>query len=217
VAAGQRVGLLDAIKMASPTMLLGTSTVHGAFTREVIEAMAASAERPLIFPISNPTPLMEAMPADVLAWSNGKALVATGSPIDPVTYNGITHTIGQANNAFVFPGIGLGVVVAGAQRVTKGMLDASAKAVARQSQPHPVPRCCPTSRICARCRQSSPRRSTTLRWRTGSPPRSPTTSCKPSSAPCGCPNTRNHVSRNSPGVEKGDYRADAAMVVGRLG
>jgi malate dehydrogenase (oxaloacetate-decarboxylating) len=135
VAAGQRVGLLDAIKMASPTMLLGTSTVHGAFTREVIEAMAASAERPLIFPISNPTPLMEAMPADVLAWSNGKALVATGSPIDPVTYNGITHTIGQANNAFVFPGIGLGVVVAGAQRVTKGMLDASAKAVARQSNP----------------------------------------------------------------------------------
>jgi malate dehydrogenase (oxaloacetate-decarboxylating) len=71
----------------------------------------------------------------VLAWSNGKALVATGSPIDPVTFNGITYTIGQANNAFVFPGIGLGVIVAGAQRVTKNMLDASAKAVARQSNP----------------------------------------------------------------------------------
>jgi malate dehydrogenase (oxaloacetate-decarboxylating) len=135
VAAGKRVGLVEAIKMASPTILLGTSTVHGAFTREVIEAMAASTERPLIFPISNPTSLMEAEPADVLAWSNGKALVATGSPIDPVTFNGITYTIGQANNAFVFPGIGLGVIVAGAQRVTKNMLDASAKAVARQSNP----------------------------------------------------------------------------------
>jgi malate dehydrogenase (oxaloacetate-decarboxylating) len=135
VAAGQHVGLVEAIKMASPTILLGTSTVHGAFTREVIEAMAAATDRPLIFPISNPTPLMEAMPADVLAWSNGKALVATGSPIDPVTYNGVTYSIGQANNAFVFPGIGLGVVVAGAQRVTKKMLDASAKGVARQSNP----------------------------------------------------------------------------------
>jgi malate dehydrogenase (oxaloacetate-decarboxylating) len=135
VAAGHRVGLVEAIKMASPTMLLGTSTVHGAFTREVVEAMAAATERPLIFPISNPTALMEAMPADVLAWSNGKALVATGSPIEPLTYDGVTYTIGQANNAFVFPGIGLGVVVAGAQRVTKGMLDASAKAVARQSDP----------------------------------------------------------------------------------
>jgi malate dehydrogenase (oxaloacetate-decarboxylating) len=135
VTAGQHVGLVEAIKMASPTILLGTSTVHGAFTREVIEAMAAATDQPLIFPISNPTPLMEAMPADVLAWSNGKALVATGSPVDPVTYNGVTYTIGQANNAFVFPGIGLGVVVAGAQRVTKKMLDASAKAVAHQSNP----------------------------------------------------------------------------------
>ena len=135
VAPGHRVGLLEAIKLASPTILLGTSTVHGAFTRDVIEAMAASTERPLIFPISNPTTLMEAMPADVLEWSRGKALVATGSPVDPVTYNGVTYTIGQANNAFVFPGIGLGVVVSGAQRVTKNMLDAAAKAVARQSKP----------------------------------------------------------------------------------
>jgi malate dehydrogenase (oxaloacetate-decarboxylating) len=135
VGAGHRVGLVEAVKLASPTILLGTSTVHGAFTREVVEAMAASTDRPLIFPISNPTPLMEATPADVLAWSGGKALVATGSPVDPVTYNDITYTIGQANNAFVFPGIGLGVIVAGAQRVTTTMLDASAKAVARQSNP----------------------------------------------------------------------------------
>ena len=135
VPAGQRVGLVEAIKVASPTMLLGCSTVYGAFTREVIEAMMASTERPLVFPISNPTSRMEAIPADVLAWSNGKALVATGSPVAPVQYDGTAYTIGQANNALVFPGIGLGVIVAGAQRVTQNMLDASAKAVARQADP----------------------------------------------------------------------------------
>jgi malate dehydrogenase (oxaloacetate-decarboxylating) len=135
VAAENRMGLVDTIKMASPTILLGCSTVHGAFTRAVIQAMAASTERPLIFPISNPTSRMEAMPADVIAWSDGKALVATGSPVAPVEYDGTTYTIGQANNALVFPGIGLGVVVAGAQRVTNRMLDATAKAVARQTDP----------------------------------------------------------------------------------
>jgi malate dehydrogenase (oxaloacetate-decarboxylating) len=135
VAAGDRVGLVEAIKMASPTILLGCSTVHGAFTREVIQAMAASTERPLIFPISNPTPLMEAMPADVIAWSDGRALVASGSPVAPVEYNGISYTIGQCNNALVFPGIGLGVLVAGAQRVTNRMLDAAAKALARRADP----------------------------------------------------------------------------------
>jgi malate dehydrogenase (oxaloacetate-decarboxylating) len=91
-----RVGLVDAIKMASPTMLLGCSTVPGAFTRDVIEAMVASTERPLIFPISNPTSRMQAMPADVLQWSDGKALVATGSPVSPVQYHRITYNIGQA-------------------------------------------------------------------------------------------------------------------------
>ena len=135
VAAGSRVGLVDTIKMASPTVLLGCSTVHGAFNRAVIQAMAASTERPLIFPISNPTSRMEAMPADVIAWSDGKALVATGSPVTPVEYDGTTYTIGQANNVLVFPGIGLGVIVAGAVRVTNGMLDAAAKAVARLADP----------------------------------------------------------------------------------
>jgi malate dehydrogenase (oxaloacetate-decarboxylating) len=133
--AGNRVGLIDTIKMASPTMLVGTSTVHGAFNREVIEAMAASTERPLILPLSNPTSRLEAVPADVLAWSHGKALVATGCPIAPVEYDGTTYTIGQANNVLVFPGIGLGVIVAGAWRVTKGMLDAAAKALAREADP----------------------------------------------------------------------------------
>ena len=137
VDAGDRMGLLDTIKMASPTILIGCSSVPGAFSREVIEAMAAATERPLIFPISNPTSRMEAMPADIIGWSDGKALVATGSPVAPVEYNGMTHSIGQANNVLVFPGIGLGVVVAGAQRVTKRMLDAAAKAVAQQADPNP--------------------------------------------------------------------------------
>jgi malate dehydrogenase (oxaloacetate-decarboxylating) len=128
-----RVGLVETIKMASATILLGTSTVHGAFTRDVIEAMAASTDRPLIFPISNPTEKIEAMPADVLGWSGGRALVATGIPVDPVEYDGTTYAIGQANNFLVFPGLGLGVIVAGAQRVTKGMLEAAAKAVAREA------------------------------------------------------------------------------------
>src|ERR1700694_3699318 len=135
IAAGNRVGLLEAIKMASPTMLVGTSTVHGAFDREVIEAMAASTQRPLILPLSNPTSRMEAMPADVLAWSYGKALVATGTPVGPVEHNGTSYSIGQANNALVFPGLGLGVIVAGAKRVTKGMLDAAAKALGQQVDP----------------------------------------------------------------------------------
>ena len=135
IAAGNRVGLLEAIKMAAPTILVGTSTVHGAFDREVIEAMAASTQRPLILPLSNPTSRMEAMPDDVLAWSDGKALVATGTPVGPVEHNGTSYSIGQANNALVFPGLGLGVIVAGAKRVTKGMLDAAAKALGRQVDP----------------------------------------------------------------------------------
>jgi malate dehydrogenase (oxaloacetate-decarboxylating) len=129
------VGLLEAIKMAAPTILLGSSTVHGAFTREVIEAMAASTPRPVILPLSNPTSRMEAIPADVLAWSDGKALVATGSPIAPVQHNGSTYRIGQANNVLVFPGIGRGIIISGARRVTKNMLDAAAKAVASKTDP----------------------------------------------------------------------------------
>jgi malate dehydrogenase (oxaloacetate-decarboxylating) len=132
---GTQAGLVDTIKIASPTILLGTSTAHGAFTQEVIEAMAAATERPMVFPISNPTSRIEAMPADVLAWSHGAALVATGIPVDPVQYNGMRYEIGQANNFLVFPGLGLGVVVAGAQRITKAMLEAAAKAVAGQTDP----------------------------------------------------------------------------------
>ena len=135
VPAGKQVGLVEAIKLATPTILIGSSTVYGAFSRDVIEAMTAATERPLIFPLSNPTSRMEAMPADILAWSGGKALVATGSPIPPVQYNDTTYTIGQANNALVFPGLGLGVIIAGAERVTKTMLDAAAKGIARHADP----------------------------------------------------------------------------------
>ncbi|MEE3063869.1 MAG: NAD-dependent malic enzyme [Actinomycetota bacterium] len=135
VPAGERVGLVEAIKLASPTLLLGCSTVFGAFTREVVEAMAAACERPMIFPLSNPTSRMEAMPADVLAWSNGRALVATGTPVAPTEYNGVTYSIGQANNVLVFPGLGLGIIVAGARRLTRAMLHAAAKAIAGQASP----------------------------------------------------------------------------------
>ena len=134
-AAGDRVGLVDAIKLASPTILLGSSAVFGAFTEKVVQAMTASCERPMIFPLSNPTSRMEAMPADVLQWSDGKALITTGTPVAPIEYDGITYSIGQANNVLVFPGIGLGIIVAGARLLTKGMLQAAAKAVVRQASP----------------------------------------------------------------------------------
>jgi malate dehydrogenase (oxaloacetate-decarboxylating) len=135
VAAGGRVELVDAIKLASPTILLGSSTVFGAFNQKVIEAMTTSCEQPMIFPLSNPTSRMEAMPADVLEWSDGRALITTGTPVAPVEYNGTSYTIGQANNVLVFPGIGLGVIIARARLVTPGMLQAAARAVVHQASP----------------------------------------------------------------------------------
>ncbi|GAA2261463.1 NAD-dependent malic enzyme [Kitasatospora cystarginea] len=129
------VSLLETVRRTAPTILLGTSTAHGAFTREVVEAMTEGTERPIIFPISNPTSRIEAMPADVIAWSGGKALVATGIPVPPVEFEGVTYEIGQANNALLYPGLGLGTIVSGASRVTAGMLLAAAQAVADQVDP----------------------------------------------------------------------------------
>ncbi|MET8635403.1 NAD-dependent malic enzyme [Streptomyces sp. NPDC004096] len=129
---GGAIPLLETVRRAEPTILLGTSTVHGAFTREVVRAMAEGTDRPIIFPISNPTSRIEAMPADVIAWSEGKALVATGIPVPPVDYGGVTYRIGQANNALLYPGLGLGTIVSGASQVTAGMLLAAARAVADQ-------------------------------------------------------------------------------------
>jgi malate dehydrogenase (oxaloacetate-decarboxylating) len=129
---GGTISLLDTVRHVAPTILLGTSTAHGAFTQEIIEAMSAAVDRPVIFPISNPTSRIEAMPADVIAWSKGQALVATGIPVAPVHYGGVTYSIGQANNALLYPGLGLGTIVAGASKVTAGMLLAAAEAVAGQ-------------------------------------------------------------------------------------
>ena len=129
------VELLEVVRRARPTVLIGTSTNHGAFTRDVVEAVSAGVERPIILPLSNPTERIEAMPEDVVAWSRGKALVATGIPVVPFDYEGTTFTIGQGNNALLYPGLGLGVIVSGASRVTDGMLLAAAQAVASQVDP----------------------------------------------------------------------------------
>jgi malate dehydrogenase (oxaloacetate-decarboxylating) len=126
------VGLLHAIDRTAPTILLGASAVHRAFTRQVIQAMCQATSRPLILPISNPASRVEVMPADVIAWSDGRALVATGVPAASVEYEGTTFAIGQANSALIFPGIGLGVIVSRAARVTPHMLQAAAAAVAEQ-------------------------------------------------------------------------------------
>lgn len=125
-----RIGLLEVVRQVRPTVLVGTSGQAGCFDRDVIEAMAAHCERPVVLPLSNPTSLSEADPADVLAWTGGRALVATGSPFPPVTVGADTTVVGQANNALVFPGLGLGAIVARATRVTPGMLGAAARAVA---------------------------------------------------------------------------------------
>ena len=102
----------------------------GAFTEDIVTEMAAHASRPVIMPMSNPTSLAEARPADLIRWTGGRALVAAGSPFGPVDFDGTRYVVGQANNALVFPGLGLGVIAARASRVTDGMLSAAAYAVA---------------------------------------------------------------------------------------
>ncbi|MGH0942655.1 oxaloacetate-decarboxylating malate dehydrogenase [Bacillus mycoides] len=124
------IGLAEVVKHVKPTILIGTSTVAGAFKEEIIKEMASHVERPIILPMSNPTPLAEARPADLIEWTEGKALVATGSPFEPVTYNGVTYVIGQSNNALIFPGLGLGTIVVRASVMTDGMFAAAAEAVA---------------------------------------------------------------------------------------
>jgi malate dehydrogenase (oxaloacetate-decarboxylating) len=127
---GQSPSLVDVVGHVHPTMLIGTSTQAGAFTEAIVRQMAAHVERPVIMPLSNPTSRAEAVPADLIAWTDGRALVATGSPFDPVSHEGTTYRIAQANNALVFPGLGLGVAVARARRVSDRMLAAAADAVA---------------------------------------------------------------------------------------
>jgi malate dehydrogenase (oxaloacetate-decarboxylating) len=127
------ITLETVVAHVKPTVLIGASTAHGAFTQQVVETMSAGVQRPVIFPVSNPTSQIEAMPADIIAWSKGTALVATGLPIPPVDYAGVRYEIGQANNALLYPGLGLGTVVSGASKVSDGMLLAAAEAVAGQA------------------------------------------------------------------------------------
>jgi malate dehydrogenase (oxaloacetate-decarboxylating) len=124
------IGLLEVVERVHPTILIGTSTAAGAFNEGLVRTMAAHVKRPVILPLSNPTSLSEAKPADLIAWTDGQALVATGSPFPPVSHEGTTHVVAQANNALVFPGLGLGTIVSRAGTVTDGMLTAAAETVA---------------------------------------------------------------------------------------
>jgi malate dehydrogenase (oxaloacetate-decarboxylating) len=127
---GDAIDLPEVVRRVKPTLLIGCAAQPGAFTEEIVRAMAAHAARPIIFALSNPTSLSEAAPSDLITWSEGRALVATGSPFPSFAYGGATYTIGQANNALVFPGLGLGTIVTRARTVSDGMLLAAADAVA---------------------------------------------------------------------------------------
>ena len=129
-ASATEISLLDVIRNVKPSVLIGVTGVRGLFTEDVIRAMADGDEHPLIMPLSNPLTRAEATAEDVLTWTNGTALVATGSPFDPVTINGVTHKIAQSNNSYVFPGVGLGVVASKATRVSDNMFMAAAEALA---------------------------------------------------------------------------------------
>ena len=124
------ISLGEVVSKAHPTVLVGTSTVGGAFTEQIIREMAKGVQRPMILPLSNPTERIEAVPADVITWTDGRGLVGTGTPWAPVPYKGVEYAIGQANNALIYPGIGLGTIVAQASHVTDGMLFAASEAIA---------------------------------------------------------------------------------------
>lgn len=124
--ADKLTNLLAVVKAVHPTIMVGTSTQHGAFTKAVVTEMAAHTKRPIIFPISNPTKLIEANADDLIKWTNGQALVATGIPSANVDYNGVTYQIGQANNALIYPGLGLGAIAAHASVLNDQMISAAA-------------------------------------------------------------------------------------------
>lgn len=127
--AGELTDLPAIIKTVQPTVMIGTSTVHNAFTEAAIKEMAKHADRPIVFPISNPTEKIEATPADLIKWTNGKALVATGIPSATVAYQGIDYQIGQANNALIYPGVGFGALAVNARIINDEMLAAAAHAL----------------------------------------------------------------------------------------
>ncbi|HEV8540128.1 MAG TPA: NAD-dependent malic enzyme [Nitrospiraceae bacterium] len=128
-----QIGLKEVVQNVHPTILIGASGVPGAFTEEIVREMARHQARPIIFPLSNPTSRCEAVPADLLAWTDGKALVATGSPFEDVVYKGRKIPISQCNNSYIFPGLGLGILAVGAKRVTDSMFMAASRALAHGS------------------------------------------------------------------------------------
>ncbi|MCG9756083.1 NAD-dependent malic enzyme [Shewanella insulae] len=129
----ENISLLDVMNNGKPTVLIGVSGAPGLFSEEIIKAMHSHCERPIIFPLSNPTSRVEATPKDILHWTKGQALVATGSPFEPVVIEEQTYEIAQCNNSYIFPGIGLGVLASGAKRVSNEMLMASSRALAECS------------------------------------------------------------------------------------
>ena len=129
--ADQDRDLLAVVRCYRPTALIGSSGQAGSFTEDIVRAMADHTERPVILPFSNPTSITEATPEDVIRWTAGRGLVATGSPFAPVSYEGRTFEIGQGNNVFIFPGLGLGTLLSGARTVTDGMISATAHALAQ--------------------------------------------------------------------------------------
>jgi malate dehydrogenase (oxaloacetate-decarboxylating) len=123
------IGLSEVIRHVRPTMLIGTSGTGNVFTEAIVREMARHTARPIIFPLSGPPPLVEATPADLIAWTDGRGLIATGSPFTPVTHKGITHVIGQTTNSMLYPGLGLGAIVSKARLISTGMLSAAANAL----------------------------------------------------------------------------------------
>jgi malate dehydrogenase (oxaloacetate-decarboxylating) len=123
------IDLAEVVRQVRPTMLIGTSAAAGIFTEAIVREMSKHCDRPIVFPLSNPAPLAEATPADLIAWTEGRALIATGSPFQPVTYRGVTYVIGQVNNAMLYPGLCLGAIVSRARYISNNMFAAAANAV----------------------------------------------------------------------------------------
>ncbi len=148
------IGLFDVVRNAHPTVLAGVSAQPGSFTEDIVREMARHTPRPVIFPLSNPTSCAEATPENLLRWTKGAALVGTGSPFNPVEIDGRIIPITQTNNSYIFPGLALGILVSKAERVSDGMIMASAKALAglthqprKATQRMPSPACFPRWRI----------------------------------------------------------------------
>ena len=130
---GEKITLLDLVQASKPTIIIGVSGVAGLISEEVVRTMYADCPKPIVLPLSNPTSKVEALPSDVIEWTEGNAIVATGSPFDPVEYQGKSYLIAQCNNSYIFPGVGLGVIASGATRVTDEMFMTSSEALAECS------------------------------------------------------------------------------------